>query len=79
MRFHTIRIWRNPETKQWHHQFFHSNGRELTRQSEGVNKKSVAIKSAQTAYYLGELMHNAGTEWFGTTRDDVRVVIEVTR
>jgi hypothetical protein len=78
---HTVKIWRNPRTKQWHHQFIHENGRQLTRQSEGVTKKAGAIRSAQTAYGLGELIPDreapATPELFWPMyRDDVRVLVK---
>lgn len=75
MRHHTVTIWRNPETKQWHHRFTHWNAKELTRQSEGVNRRAVAVKSAQTAYGLGLLFQNTDTEWIATDRNDVLVYI----
>lgn len=72
---HTIQIYRDAATKQWHHRFVHQNGRQLTRQSEGVNKRATAMKSAQTAYGLGELVQNTDTEWIATARNDVHVLV----
>ena len=74
-----VEIWRNNTTKQWHHRFMHSNGRELSRQSEGVTKRSQAIKSAVTSYGLGNLVQNTDREWLSSTRPDVHVFIQVTR
>lgn len=76
---HTVRIWRNPRTKKWHHQFLHENGHQLARQSQGVTKRARAIASAVTSYGLGDLVQNTGTEWLSCARLDVVVRIEVTR
>lgn len=76
---HTVHIYRNSQTKQWHHRFVHQNGRQLTRQSEGVNKRVTAMRSAQVAYGLGELVQNTDEEWIPQARTDVHVMVHLTR
>ena len=74
---HTVEVWRNPETKEWHHRFVHQNSKELARQSEGVTKRSRAMQSASVAYGLGALVQNGegSREWIPMNRDDVRLLV----
>lgn len=76
---HLVTIWRNDDTKQWHHRFVHQNSKELARQSEGVAKGSTAVRSACTAYGLGELAENVvtdhGIEYAPSARFDVLVFV----
>lgn len=71
---HTVTIWRNPSTLQWHHRFTHTNGRVLAVQSEGVTKRSRALQSATLAYGLDGIYRTP--TGFDCLRGDVRVAVE---